>query len=176
MVASCLPLSLYNTYTIVKTWVLEVSQCSLHTFYMFFCFFSIWPLHYINVLHSRAQCVLHSVYVASANCITCGTLREIFCPWSAGMVGYGMAKAAVHQLCQSLAAKNSGMPSGAAAVAILPWVLPWNVVNTLMFIMFGQRGDAHQSQLETYWITSPLKISLWASKTLHLQASAMALY
>lgn len=40
-----------------------------------------------------------------------------------GMVGYGMAKAAVHQLCQSLAAKNSGMPPGAAAVAILPWVL-----------------------------------------------------
>lgn len=39
---------------------------------------------------------------------------------SAGMVGYGMAKAAVHQLCQSLATKNSGMPSGAAAVAILP--------------------------------------------------------
>ncbi|XP_068571322.1 quinoid dihydropteridine reductase a [Cebidichthys violaceus] len=40
-----------------------------------------------------------------------------------GMVGYGMAKAAVHQLCQSLAAKNGGMPSGAAAVAILPVTL-----------------------------------------------------
>ncbi|KAM6952215.1 quinoid dihydropteridine reductase a [Lycodopsis pacificus] len=40
-----------------------------------------------------------------------------------GMVGYGMAKAAVHQLCQSLAAKNSGMPAGAAAVAILPVTL-----------------------------------------------------
>lgn len=40
-----------------------------------------------------------------------------------GMVGYGMAKAAIHQLCQSLAAKNSGMPSGAAAVAILPVTL-----------------------------------------------------
>lgn len=40
-----------------------------------------------------------------------------------GMVGYGMAKAAVHQLCQSLAAKNSGMPSGATAVAILPVTL-----------------------------------------------------
>ncbi|XP_047441683.1 quinoid dihydropteridine reductase a [Mugil cephalus] len=40
-----------------------------------------------------------------------------------GMIGYGMAKAAVHQLCQSLAAKNSGMPSGAAAVAILPVTL-----------------------------------------------------
>lgn len=40
-----------------------------------------------------------------------------------GMVGYGMAKAAVHQLCQSLAAKNSGLPSGATAVAILPVTL-----------------------------------------------------
>lgn len=162
---------LYNTCTIVKTWVsfnlitwvLEVSQCSLHTFYMFFFF------HLTSLLN-------HSVYVASANWITFGTLREIFCPWSAGMVGYGMAKAAVHQLCQSLAAKNSGMPSGAAAVAILPWVLLWNVVNTLMCIMFGQWGDAHQSQRETYWINSPLKISLWVSKTLHLQASAVALY
>lgn len=40
-----------------------------------------------------------------------------------GMIGYGMAKAAVHQLCQSLAEKNSGMPADTAAVAILPWVL-----------------------------------------------------
>lgn len=44
----------------------------------------------------------------------------LICVCCAGMVGYGMAKAAVHQLCQSLAAKNSGMPAGAAAVAILP--------------------------------------------------------
>uniref|UniRef100_A0A3Q2PUJ2 Dihydropteridine reductase n=1 Tax=Fundulus heteroclitus TaxID=8078 RepID=A0A3Q2PUJ2_FUNHE len=42
-----------------------------------------------------------------------------------GMVGYGMAKAAIHQLCQSLAAKNSGMPAGAAAVAILPMFFGW---------------------------------------------------
>ncbi|KAM3866971.1 quinoid dihydropteridine reductase a [Diretmus argenteus] len=40
-----------------------------------------------------------------------------------GMVGYGMAKAAVHQLCQSLANKNSGLPSGSTAVAILPVTL-----------------------------------------------------
>uniref|UniRef100_I3IYE7 Dihydropteridine reductase n=1 Tax=Oreochromis niloticus TaxID=8128 RepID=I3IYE7_ORENI len=40
-----------------------------------------------------------------------------------GMIGYGMAKAAIHQLCQSLAAKNSGMPADAAAVAILPVTL-----------------------------------------------------
>ncbi|KAK6493576.1 dihydropteridine reductase-like [Huso huso] len=40
-----------------------------------------------------------------------------------GMIGYGMAKAAVHQLCQSLAGENSGLPPGSAAVAILPVTL-----------------------------------------------------
>ncbi|XP_070469205.1 dihydropteridine reductase isoform X1 [Equus przewalskii] len=40
-----------------------------------------------------------------------------------GMIGYGMAKSAVHQLCQSLASKNSGMPSGSTAVAVLPVTL-----------------------------------------------------
>ncbi|KAF6132393.1 quinoid dihydropteridine reductase [Phyllostomus discolor] len=37
-----------------------------------------------------------------------------------GMIGYGMAKGAVHQLCQSLAGKNSGMPPRSAAIAVLP--------------------------------------------------------
>ncbi|CAL8330234.1 unnamed protein product, partial [Gadus morhua 'NCC'] len=40
-----------------------------------------------------------------------------------GMVGYGMAKAAVHQLCRSLGEKNSGLPADAIAVAILPVTL-----------------------------------------------------
>ncbi|XP_036083436.1 dihydropteridine reductase isoform X2 [Rousettus aegyptiacus] len=40
-----------------------------------------------------------------------------------GMIGYGMAKGAVHQLCQSLAGKNSGMPARSAAVAVLPVTL-----------------------------------------------------
>ncbi|XP_022539709.2 quinoid dihydropteridine reductase a isoform X2 [Astyanax mexicanus] len=40
-----------------------------------------------------------------------------------GMVGYGMAKAAVHQLCQSLSGENSGLPAGSVAVAILPVTL-----------------------------------------------------
>ncbi|XP_057282645.1 dihydropteridine reductase isoform X2 [Pezoporus wallicus] len=39
------------------------------------------------------------------------------------MIGYGMAKGAVHQLCQSLAGPSSGLPSGSAAVAILPVTL-----------------------------------------------------
>ncbi|KAG7314012.1 hypothetical protein KOW79_022508 [Hemibagrus wyckioides] len=40
-----------------------------------------------------------------------------------GMIGYGMAKAAVHQLCRSLGGDKSGLPAGAAAVAILPVTL-----------------------------------------------------
>ncbi|KAI1238206.1 Dihydropteridine reductase, partial [Lamprotornis superbus] len=40
-----------------------------------------------------------------------------------GMIAYGMAKGAVHQLCHSLAGASSGLPSGSAAVAILPVTL-----------------------------------------------------
>jgi len=40
-----------------------------------------------------------------------------------GMAGYGMAKAAVHQLTKSLAAQGSGMPDNSLAVAILPITL-----------------------------------------------------
>jgi len=40
-----------------------------------------------------------------------------------GMMGYGMAKAAVHQLVQSLAGDNSGLPSNACVVATLPITL-----------------------------------------------------
>jgi dihydropteridine reductase len=40
-----------------------------------------------------------------------------------GMAGYGMAKAAVHQLTQSLASPGSGLPDNSLAVAILPVTL-----------------------------------------------------
>ncbi|KAH8551231.1 dihydropteridine reductase-like protein [Umbelopsis sp. PMI_123] len=40
-----------------------------------------------------------------------------------GMIGYGIAKAAVHQLVKSLAANDSGLPSGAVVTAILPVTL-----------------------------------------------------
>lgn len=40
-----------------------------------------------------------------------------------GMIGYGLAKAAVHQLVESLAAKNSGLPEESCALAILPQTL-----------------------------------------------------
>ncbi|KAK3858368.1 hypothetical protein Pcinc_035442 [Petrolisthes cinctipes] len=40
-----------------------------------------------------------------------------------GMIGYGMAKAAVHQLTKSLGQDNSGLPKDATAVSILPVTL-----------------------------------------------------
>ena len=47
-------------------------------------------------------------------------VTEWFSPPFPGMIGYGMAKGAVHQLCQSLAGKTSGMPPRSAAIAVLP--------------------------------------------------------
>lgn len=40
-----------------------------------------------------------------------------------GMIGYGMAKAAVHHLVQSLSSKDSGMPNESTTLAILPITL-----------------------------------------------------
>lgn len=40
-----------------------------------------------------------------------------------GMIGYGLAKAAVHQLTKSLAMDKSGLPSGSTALALLPITL-----------------------------------------------------
>lgn len=40
-----------------------------------------------------------------------------------GMMGYGMAKAAVHQLTKSLAGKDSGLPDDSLVVALLPITL-----------------------------------------------------
>lgn len=40
-----------------------------------------------------------------------------------GMMGYGLAKAATHQLVKSMSAKGSGLPSTSTALAILPITL-----------------------------------------------------
>ena len=40
-----------------------------------------------------------------------------------GMMGYGMAKAAIHQLTKSLASADSGLPSDAKTFALLPITL-----------------------------------------------------
>ena len=43
-----------------------------------------------------------------------------------GMMGYGMAKAAIHQLTKSLASANSGLPADAKTFALLPITLGKN--------------------------------------------------
>lgn len=53
--------------------------------------------------------------------IRCWRLR--YGCWLTGMIGYGMAKAAVHQLTKSLATENSGLPANSLAVSILPVTL-----------------------------------------------------
>ncbi|XP_053212762.1 dihydropteridine reductase-like [Panonychus citri] len=40
-----------------------------------------------------------------------------------GMIGYGLAKAAVHQLTQSLSAEKSGLPNNSTVLTILPITL-----------------------------------------------------
>lgn len=42
---------------------------------------------------------------------------------SPGMIGYGLAKAAVHHLTKSLAGKDSGLPENSLVIAILPVTL-----------------------------------------------------
>jgi len=42
---------------------------------------------------------------------------------TSGMMGYGMAKAAVHQLTKSLASPSSGLPAGVKTFALLPITL-----------------------------------------------------
>jgi NAD(P)-dependent dehydrogenase (short-subunit alcohol dehydrogenase family) len=39
-----------------------------------------------------------------------------------GMIGYGIAKAAVHHLVQDLAESSGGLPEGCKVTAILPYV------------------------------------------------------
>lgn len=51
------------------------------------------------------------------------TVVKVLCFDSTGMIGYGMAKAAIHQLTQSLAAPNSGLPANSFVASILPITL-----------------------------------------------------
>ena len=59
-------------------------------------------------------------YGLSTSCEFCAVRMMLCVPVVTGMIGYGLAKAAVHQLVQSLGAESSGMPTDSLAVAILP--------------------------------------------------------
>ena len=61
-----------------------------------------------------------------------------------GMIGYGMAKAAVHQLVASLAKEGGGLPKDATVAAILPITL-----NTFMNRKYMPDAD------QTTWTPLP---------------------
>lgn len=50
-----------------------------------------------------------------------------------GMIGYGIAKSAVHHLVYDLAQPNGGLPEGAKVSAILPYVPPPLFLKKLIF-------------------------------------------
>ncbi|GMT25951.1 hypothetical protein PFISCL1PPCAC_17248, partial [Pristionchus fissidentatus] len=69
---------------------------------------------------------------------------------SPGMIGYGMAKAAVHQLTASLAAEKSGLASGVTVLALLPTTL-----DTPMNRKWMPKAD-HSSWTPLSWIADLL--------------------
>ena len=66
------------------------------------------------------------------------------------MIGYGLAKAAVHQLTKSLADKNGGLPANAAVQTILPVTLDTPMNRKFMSdagTLYGPRIKARQRSL-----------------------------
>ena len=55
---------------------------------------------------------------------------------TAGMIGYGMAKAAVHQLTKSLASQGSGMPKDSKVLCIMPYDFYCRIL-----LYFSIKGD-----------------------------------
>lgn len=69
-------------------------------------------MHYTSAYNtSLAQCRGGLLLLTGAQAALQGT---------AGMIGYGLAKAAVHQLVSSLGAASSGLPANTSVLAILP--------------------------------------------------------
>lgn len=75
---------------------------------------SVWT----SVLASR----LASRHLSSGGVLVLTGAKPALGP-TPGMIGYGMAKAAVHQLVSSLSQQNSGLPANATVLGILPVTL-----------------------------------------------------
>ncbi len=77
-----------------------------------------------SVCSSLVSASLASKFLAESGCLTlAGAAPAIDSAGTPGMIGYGLAKAAVHQLTKSLAEKAGGLPSDAFVVAIAPITL-----------------------------------------------------
>uniref|UniRef100_A0A2K6VDY7 Dihydropteridine reductase n=1 Tax=Onchocerca volvulus TaxID=6282 RepID=A0A2K6VDY7_ONCVO len=75
-----------------------------------------------NVWTSAISARIAALYLKKGGLLQFTSASTVFKDTS-GMLGYGMAKAAINQLTKSLAAKKSGMPDESTVVAILPALL-----------------------------------------------------
>jgi len=75
-----------------------------------------------SVWSSTISASLAAQYLKTGGVLTLTGAKPALGP-TAGMIGYGMAKAAVHQLTKSLSSSGSGMPENSLVVSILPVTL-----------------------------------------------------
>ena len=75
-----------------------------------------------SVWSSTISAALASKHLRAGGCLVLPGAKPAL-GGTAGMMGYGMAKAAVHQLTKSLADPKSGLPENAATLALLPITL-----------------------------------------------------
>lgn len=77
-----------------------------------------------SVCSSLIAAKLASTFLSKGGCLTlAGAAPSIDSAPTPGMIGYGMAKAAVHQLTKSLAHADSGLPESSLVAAIAPITL-----------------------------------------------------
>jgi len=75
-----------------------------------------------SVWSSTISAALASKHLTSGGCLVLPGAQPAL-NGTAGMMGYGMAKAAVHQLTKSLGGDQSGLPKESTALALLPVTL-----------------------------------------------------
>jgi len=77
-----------------------------------------------SVCSSLITAHLAAKFLKEGGCLTlAGAAPAIDSAGTPGMMGYGLAKAAIHQLTKSLADKDSGLPSGSFVASIAPITL-----------------------------------------------------
>jgi NAD(P)-dependent dehydrogenase (short-subunit alcohol dehydrogenase family) len=72
-----------------------------------------------------------------------------------GMIGYGVAKAAVHQLTRSVGSDKGGLPKGSKALAILPVTLDTPMNRKFMKVDDTWTPLEDVANILHNWITSP---------------------
>jgi NAD(P)-dependent dehydrogenase (short-subunit alcohol dehydrogenase family) len=86
------------------------------------------------------------------------------------MIGYGMAKAAVHQLVRSLAAPGSGLTQDATVLAILPSTL--DTPNNRKFMPAADTSTWTPLEVVAQWVSPDLPTPLTLPSALCMLVSS----